>query len=165
MATSFTHTQRYDADPATVMAMLRDPQFVELKCARTGSLETTASATDGADGGVTLVNTRLLPADVPGPAKKFVGDTLNVTETQEWSAAAGDGSRRAQATVDFGAPLVFTATMTLAPSGGGTEVTVDGSFKASVPFVGGTVEKSAAEKTHKYLDVEQAVGAEWLTTH
>ena len=41
MAKEFTYRQSFEADPITVFAMLRDPEYVQAKCAATGSLETT----------------------------------------------------------------------------------------------------------------------------
>ncbi len=87
MAKDFTYRQSFETDPAAVFAMLRDPEYVQAKCAATGSLETTVDVNATPDGAVTITSTRVLPADVPAPAKKFVGETISATETQEWSAA------------------------------------------------------------------------------
>lgn len=162
MATKFEHEQRFNGEPAAVMAMLRDPDYIRLKCERTGSLKSEVDVADGPDGGVVLTCTRVLPANVPAAAKKFVGETITVTETQDWAPLTADGSASATGTVGFNAPLGFTATITLAASDGGTLVRTSGSFKAGVPFIGGSIENSAAELTTKYLDVEQTVGNEWL---
>jgi hypothetical protein len=162
VATKFEHEQQFSGDPAGVMAMLKDPDYINLKCDRTGSLKSDVDVADKADGGVILTCTRVLPANVPAAAKKFVGETITVTETQDWTPLAADGSASATGTVGFNAPLGFTATITLGPSGDGTLVRTSGSFKAGVPFIGGSIENSAAELTTKYLDVEQAVGNEWL---
>lgn len=163
MATSFEHTQTFASDPATVMAMLRDPDYIRLKCDRTGSLSTTVDVVDGPDGGVVLTSTRVLPAKVPSAAKAFVGETLTVTEVQTWGPLAEDGSATATGSVDFGAPMAFSATITLTASGTSTVVHTAGSFKASVPFVGGQIERGAAEQTAKYLTVEEQVGNAWLS--
>jgi hypothetical protein len=163
MATSFEHTQEFAGDPATVMAMMRDPDYIRLKCERTGSLSTTVDVQDGSDGGVVLTSTRVLPAKVPSAAKAFVGETLTVTEVQTWGPLADDGTATATGSVDFGAPLAFEATITLASSGASTTIRTTGSFKASVPFVGGQIERGAAEQTEKYLTIEEQVGNEWLS--
>lgn len=163
MATKFEHEQHFNGDPVAVMAMLKDPDYVRLKSDRTGSLTSDVDVTDTDDGGVVLRCRRVLPANVPTAAKKFVGDTITVTETQEWTPQASDGSASAAGTVEFDAPLSFTATVTLAASGGGgTLVCTRGSFKAGVPFIGGSIESSAADLTTKYLNVEEEVGNEWL---
>ena len=49
----------------------------------------------------------------------------------------------------------------LRPFADGSEVLTEGSFKASVPFVGGTIESVAAEQTARYLGAEERVAAEW----
>jgi hypothetical protein len=161
MAKEFTYRQSFEADPATVFAMLRDPEYVQVKCAATGSLETTVEVNATPDDAVTITSTRVLPADVPAPAKKFVGETISATETQEWSAASPDGSRTADVSVDFSGPLSFSGSLSLTPATDGSYVETRGTFKASVPFVGGTIESAAAEQTEKYLKAEERVAAEW----
>lgn len=163
VARKFHYEQAYGADPATVWAMLRDPDFITAKCARTGSMQTTVDVTEGDDGGVTLTTTRVLPANLPSVAKPFVGETLTVTEVQVWSAPAADGSRTATTTVDFHAPMSFSAAMALVATADGSAVTTDGEFKASVPLVGGKIESVAADETSRYLEKEQQVGTEWLS--
>ena len=166
MATSFTHEQRYAADPATVMAMLADPAFVERKCARTGSIDTTVAVDQPSDGTIVISATRVLPLpdDMPGPARTLVGDSVTVTEVQTWTAPAPDGSRTAQVRADFAGQVAFTATMSLMPAGSGSTVALSGSLKASIPFIGGKIEKTVAEQTVRYLDEEQRVGSEWLAS-
>jgi hypothetical protein len=161
MAKELTYRQSFDGGPLTVFAMLRDPEYVQAKCDATGSLETTAEVSDASDGTVTIVSTRVLPAQVPDVARKFVGDTISATETQVWSAAAPDGSRTATVEVEFSGPLGFTGTLSLRPAGQGTEVVTEGKFKASVPFVGGTIESEAAKQTERYLGAEERVAKEW----
>ena len=161
MAKEFTYRQSFGSDPGTVFAMLRDPEYVQAKCAATGSLQTTVDVAEGSDGSVTITSTRVLPADVPAAARKFVGETISATETQVWSPPATDGSRTAQVSVDFSGPLSFTGKLALRPSSDGSEVITEGSFKASVPFVGGTIESVAAEQTARYLGAEERVAAQW----
>ena len=161
MAKEFTYKQSFGSDPVAVFTMLRNPDYVQAKCAATGSLKTTVDVREAPDGSVTIISTRVLPAEVPAAAKKFVGETISATETQEWSPAAVDGSRSATVTVDFSGPLAFSGRLALRPFGDGSEVVTEGSFKASVPFVGGTIESVAAEQTARYLGAEERVAAEW----
>lgn len=163
MATRLTHEQMFAGDPATVMAMFRDPAYVELKCQRTGSRETTVVVVETLDGGCVITSTRVLPARVPAVAAPFVGETLTVTEIQTWGMLDADGMALATATVDFGAPMTFSGRITLSPSANGSLVITEGQFKASVPFVGGKIEQGGVEQTRRYLDVEEGVGNEWLS--
>ncbi len=161
MAKEFTYRQSFVSDPVTVFAMLRNEEYVQAKCAATGSLETSVDVVERPDGSVTITSTRVLPADVPAAARKFVGETISATETQEWTPAAADGSRTAQVRVDFSGPLAFFGTLSLQQAPGGSEVTTRGKFKASVPLVGGTIESVAADQTAKYLAAEERIAAEW----
>lgn len=115
----------------------------------------------GPAGPVTIISKRVLPAQVPAAARKFVGDTITATETQEWSAAAMDGSRTATVSVEFSGPLAFSGTLELRPAGQETEVLTEGEFKASVPFVGKTIEAEAAKQTARYLTAEERVAETW----
>lgn len=162
MATRLSYDQSFGADPATVMAMLQDPEYVRRKGERTGAFDITVDVADAPGGGVVITCTRSMPAEVPSYATPFVGDTITITETQTWGPAAPDGSRTADVTVDFNSPLAYRGTIELAPDGSGTVARNAGEFKASVPFVGGKVEKVAAEMTQKYLAKEATVGSEWL---
>ena len=163
MATSLSIDQAFGADPATVMAMLRDPAYVQAKAERTGGYDVTVAVAENADGGVTITSTRSMPAEVPSYAKSFVGDSLTITEVQTWGPVAADGSAHADVTVEFHAPISYTGTITMTATADGTSLRNEGQFKASVPFVGGKVERVAAEQTERYLNKETQVGAEWLS--
>lgn len=162
MATSLDFEQTYPADPAAVVAMLRNPELIQEKMQRTGSLETTVDVQDSADGGFVITTTRVLPSKVPAAAAAFVGETLNVKEVQTWTAAGADGSRSGTVDVDFGAPITFKGTMQLVATADGTMVTSHGDIKAGIPFVGGMIESGAADQTRKYLKAEETIGREFL---
>jgi hypothetical protein len=162
MPTDFTQTQNFPTDPETLFKLLANKEFILAKCAATGSLTATASISPGPDGSMTLVSTRVLPADLPGPAKSLVGDTITVTETQVWTPADTNGSRTAQVSVEFSGPMKFEGRLQLTPTPTETTVTTTGKFTASVPFIGGKIEKVAAEQTTRYLNAEERVARERL---
>jgi hypothetical protein len=162
VATGMTYDQHFSADPATVMAMLRHPDYVRRKGERTGSTEVDVDVTESADGGVVITSTRSMPAEVPSYAAPFVGDSITITETQTWGPPAEDGSAEAAVTVVFDSPLAYRGRISLSPTADGVLLHNEGDFKASVPFVGGKVERVAAEMTQKYLAKEVTVGEEWL---
>jgi hypothetical protein len=158
MSTDFTHEQRFAASPAEVVAMMTNPDYVQHKSDSTGSIKTGVDVTVE-DDEATVVNSRVMPADVPASVKSFVGDTIKVTETQVWSLEDGT----AKVDVSFGGPLSFTGTITLAADGAETVATTVGTFKATVPFVGGTIEEMASDQTKKYLRAEEKAAVEWLS--
>lgn len=59
--------------------------------------------------------------------------------------------------------MSFIGTLELSPGAQtNTTITTRGKFTASVPFIGGKIEKVAAEQTQRYLVAEERVGNEWL---
>ena len=158
---------RYDADPERVFAMLIDPGFQEAKCVATGAIEHSVAVSEHDDGGATIVSRRSMPTDrVPDFVRSFLGTTLDLTETQVWSAAGEDGSRTGSLTVQIqGAPVKFTASTALAAEGAGTHQPIEGDLKASVPLIGGKIEQSAEPAVSAAIRVEQRTGTSWLAEH
>ncbi|MGG5260807.1 DUF2505 domain-containing protein [Phycicoccus avicenniae] len=151
-----TRREQLPATPEEVYAVLTDPAFQEAKCAATtegGAY--TAEVTPGAVGD-RVHTSRELPADgLPDVARSFVGATLTVVEDYVWGAPAADGSR--EASVDLhvkGAPLTLKGTLRIVPDGAGSAEVLDAELKANVPFVGGKIEKAAAEPINAAIGVE-----------
>lgn len=163
MATRLEFEQTFPGTAGRVLALLQDPEFVAAKAEATKAFDIEVEVDLIDDGSASIVSTRSMPAEVPSYATAFVGEHLTITERQEWSAPGADGSATAHVTVDFHAPLTYAGTITLQPAGDVTVLVNRGEFKASVPFVGGKVERVAAEMTEKYLAKEAEVGAAWLT--
>lgn len=155
---------RYHAAPADVAAMLADPAFVEDKCARTGAIEHTVEIEGDASGPFTVTTVRTMPTDsFPDVAKKFVGQTVVIKEVTTWQAAGADGDRDGTVRLKIaGAPVELNGTMTLRADGAGTRQELLGDLKASVPLLGGKLEKAAAPAVLMALRKEGEVGQEYL---
>ncbi len=79
-----------------------------------------------------------------------------------WGPAGADGSRTATLHVDFhGAPARMSGTMDLHPKGPGSELILESEFKATVPVIGGKIEKVAAPIIISVIDAEEQTGREW----
>ncbi len=155
---------RYDAPPADVAAMLADPAFVEDKCRRTGAVEQTVEVDGDAVGAFTVTTVRTMPTDdFPDVAKKFVGETVVIKQVDSWHPAGADGSRTGDVRLKIaGAPVELNGTMTLHADGAGTRQELLGDLKASVPLLGGKLEKAAAPAIVMALRKEGEVGREYL---
>ncbi len=153
----------YAATPHDVFAMLADEDFQARKCVATGAL--THSVSVRADGDRTvIVSRRVLPTDgFPDFVKGLVGATLAVTETQDWGPADPDGTRQGRLIVDIaGAPIDLAGTLSLAPAGEGSVESLDGELKATIPLIGGRIEKAAAPAIESAIRAERETGQAWL---
>jgi Protein of unknown function (DUF2505) len=157
---------RYDAEPATVFAMLTDADFQDRKCAATGALDHEVEIEEYDDGSAAIRTSRTMPTEqVPDFIRTFVGQTLTVLQVDDWQPPAADGSREGTVVVEIkGAPVRLAAAMTLRPDAGGTRETIDGDLKASVPLLGGRIEKAVEPALQAAIRVEQREGRAWLTT-
>jgi len=154
----------FSADPATVFAMVTDQAYVQEKNERTGGIGVEAQATDNDDGSVTLYTTRALPTQIPGFAKKFVGEQITTQQTDIWQPEQADGNYRGTLHVDFGkAPMVINGTFEINATNDGSVLTVKAEAKANVPFVGGKLEGVAAEQFDRAVRKEEEIGQDWLS--
>lgn len=153
----------YPAPADAVFAMLTDREFLAEVCRATGALRHTVDL-DDTGGDVTVTTRRDLPTDeVPDFVKRFVGETLTVVRVDRWQAPASDGSRQGTLSVEIsGAPVRMTGTLALRPQGASAVQDVDGDLKASVPLVGGKIEKAAEPAIRAGLRTEERVGKAWL---
>lgn len=151
------HELAYDAPPGDVLAMMADPLFWDRVAEATGALSSTATV--GTEGETThvVIDQEQRVAGVPSFAKKFVGDSTRAITTQAWQ-----GTRATYTVETPGKPTSISGTATIAENGTGSTLTYDLDVKASVPLVGGKLEKLVVELTTEGFDKEQVVGAAWL---
>lgn len=151
------HDLTFDADATAVLAMLTDPAYWDKVAVATAAISSTATVE--ADGPATRVVVDQLQEvqGVPSFAKKFVGDSTRAITTQVWTG------NTAVYTVDTpGKPTSMSGTMTVTEKGGSSVLTYDLEVKASVPLIGGKLEKLVAELFVDGLAKEQAAGSAWL---
>ncbi len=153
---------RFDTDPATVFAMFTDEAYLARKAEATGAVRHEASVTNDGDR-VTVRLLRVMPPDVPDFLRRFVGETIDLDQRDVWEAASPDGSRSGSIRIDLGgAPVNLTGGMTLVGSATGTVTTVDATVKASIPLVGGRIEKAVHDAVVHAARIEEQVGRSWL---
>src|SRR6266571_3446946 len=85
----------YDATPEEVFAIVTDATFREQACEKTKALSYDVQVSESAGDTVVRVSREMPSDDVPDIARKFVGQTLTVVQTETWHPAAADGSRKA----------------------------------------------------------------------
>jgi len=158
MATRLTHDLTYDAPLAEVGGMLMDAAFREQVCDAQGAIRRTVTV--GPDGGgmKVVIDSVQLAQGIPGFAKKFVGDEIQLVQTERWT----DMENGRVEVVIPGKPGQMTGTITLRESGGTTTETVDMDIRVNIPLVGGKIESLIADLLRKALKAENSVGRRYL---
>jgi hypothetical protein len=155
----------YSATAHEVFAMLADEDFQTRKCAATGSLRHTVSITKQDDRTMIVSTREMATADFPSFVKNMLGDTLALTETQDWGPPEADEGRHGRLTVEIaGAPIELEGKLTLAAGGQGTVETIDAELKAGIPILGSKIEQAAAPAVKSAIRVESETGKSWLAT-
>ncbi|MCW2786137.1 MAG: hypothetical protein JWP74_2654 [Marmoricola sp.] len=151
------HDLTYAAPPADVLAMLVEPAYWDKVAVATGALSSTATVTTDGAATKVVVDQEQEIAGVPSFAKKFVGASTRAITTQTWTGST------ATFRVDApGKPTSISGVATVAANGAGSVLTYDLELKASVPLIGGKLEKLMSELLAAGFVNEEAAGAAWL---
>jgi hypothetical protein len=148
------HSVRYAAPPAEVYAMLTDPAFRE-KASRAQGTTSVEVDVSGSEVRIEMVQPN---TDIPAFAKKIAGESTRAIQTESWR----DGTVADFAVASPGKPVGISGTRALVPDGDGTLDTFTGEAKATLPLVGGKIEKVVVDKLKDSWDTEHGVGVAWL---
>jgi hypothetical protein len=152
-----------NATPERAFALSTDREYRAEVCQATHALGYDIDVDQGDDDTATVVVRRTMPAEVPDFAKRFIGETVDVIQTENWDAADVSGQRRGQLTVKIkDQPAAMTGTMSLETLGDGARVSIRGDLKVSMPFVGKRIEPEIAKGILAAIDKEQEVADRWL---
>ena len=159
MSKRLRHDLTYDAAMVDVAAMLADPKFREEVCEQQHVLRAMVSVDADEDGMEVTIDQVQAANGLPSFAKKFVGDEINIVQTETWSSAT-EGQIRM--TIP-GKPGEMKGSTRLSESGGVTTHSVDLDIKVGIPLVGGKIEGLIADLLLKALKVENRVGRDYLS--
>lgn len=162
MSRSVRFELRYDgATPEQIYAMLSDPAFRDAVCEFQRYPRREVTITSTASGMDVKVDQHRPAHEVPSFARKFVGDEINIVQSESWSS-----STRASLHVTIpGKPGDMLGTVTLNAVDGGTTEVVEVDVKASIPLIGGKIEGLIGDMLGKALRAENKVGRDWLASH
>ena len=90
MSKRLVHEMAYDAPAEKVLAMLADPAFREEVCDYQRVLRREVTATETADGFEVTIDQYQAAQGIPSFDKKFVGDEINIVQTESWHGPTGD---------------------------------------------------------------------------
>lgn len=151
---------RYDgATLEQVYDMLSDPAFREQVCDAQHVRRHEVTAERQGDRLTMTVDQVQSATGIPSFAKKFVGEEINIVQSEEWvSPAKGDIE-----VVIPGKPGDMSGTAHLTEDPDGVTETVNLHVKVGIPLVGGKIEALIADLLTKALHVEHRVGRSYLS--
>ncbi len=159
MSKSFSHDLTYDAPMADVDTMLVDTAFRERVCDAQGAISKAVTITEDDSGVIVHIDQVQLAEGIPGFAKRFVGDEIQLVQTELWS----DIENARVEVVIPGKPGEMTGTINLSESEGVTTERLEMTIKVSIPLVGGKIEGLVADLLRKALKAENRVGRDYLS--
>ncbi|MRK01026.1 DUF2505 family protein [Aeromicrobium sp. S22] len=146
------------ADVEAVYGLLVDQAFRTDSCANQGASDYEVTVEPQGDG-ATVTIARTQPADLPDFVKKLTGSTVKVRQTEVWSGPDASGNRTADVKVSIvGQPAEMIGTAKLYAKDDGSEFTVDGDVKVSIPFIGKKIEPEVAKAIRTSLREEVEYG-------
>ncbi len=158
MSTSLSARVEFPADPPRTYALVTDEHYVRAVAEATAGQDVAVSVEPTPDGGAVVTSRRTLPAELPSYARALVGGSVRLIETRAYGPPAPDGSRTGTVEVRFeGAPVRIDGTLALRAEGDGSVIDVTADVAASVPFVGGKIERFASEQVQAFLRKETEV--------
>ncbi|MEO6700810.1 MAG: DUF2505 domain-containing protein [Jatrophihabitantaceae bacterium] len=135
----------------------------EEACRQSGALSYQVDISPAADGGALVQVDRRMAPTVPDFIQKFVGDSIEIRQIEQWSAPAADGSRRASIKLTIkGQPASMVGTAVLSADGDGSREVVTGDVKVAIPLLGRKIEPEIVKVIEAALRIEQRVGDEWV---
>ncbi|MGL3806229.1 DUF2505 domain-containing protein [Paeniglutamicibacter sp. R2-26] len=150
--------------PEAVIATLTDRAFAEHLTTMVGGELKSFDMTGDVAAAFTLTTVRSLPTDrAPEIARKFVGQTVEVTQVESWSAPAADGSRDATLKVTVGSlPVSVAGSESLRASAEGSALGLEATVSSSIPFVGGKIAAAAEPFISKALALQATSVSSWI---
>lgn len=164
MAKKFKNTDPYAASVDQMWAMLGDQDYWLKKYEALGAENVQFQTFESGADSIKVKTVREVPADLPGFAKKVIGEKNVVTQSEDWSRSGDSAHCDIHITVK-GAPGATTGVMDIKPAGSGVEWSADFDIKVSVPMVGGKLEGLMHKETSANFVEEKKFNDAWLAGH
>jgi hypothetical protein len=146
-----------------VYALLVDPEFRAKVCEDTRAHDYDVDIDPHDDGGATVTINRTMPAELPDFVKKFVGETIQLYQSEDWSPPDDTGARTADVRLEVkGQPVTMTGVIYLEAVDEGARQRIEATLKVSIPFLGRTIEPEVVKGILAGLRQEERTGQAWL---
>ncbi|MFA7267548.1 MAG: DUF2505 domain-containing protein [Candidatus Nanopelagicales bacterium] len=164
MGKKFNNVDSYAGSPAQIWAMLSDQAYWEGKYSSLGASNLQWKTFNASETALTVSSVREVAANLPAAAKKVIGETAEVTQTEEWTKS-GDELACTITITTKGAPGGTDGTMSVKADGAGSTWSADFDIKVSIPLLGKKLEGIMLDETGENFVKEKAFNDEWLASH
>ena len=149
-----------------VVATFADEAFVRHVAEKAGATLESFEVSGATTGAFTVTTVRAMSSErLPEVARRFVGASVHLTQTDAYEAPAADGSRVVRSDITVASlPVSGSADQTLRAQGEQTEVHVDCTVEANIPFVGKKVAAAAEPYVSKALSLQSREAEAWLAS-
>jgi hypothetical protein len=153
----------YDATPEEVFAMVSDTTFREQACEKTKALSYDVKVSESGGDTIVRVQREVRANNVPDIARRFVGQTFTLVQTETWHPANADGSRDADVQGEIsGTPVTITGMERIAAEGDSKAVqSINLDVRVAVPLIGRKVEPFVVDALRYGLQKEYELGRSW----
>jgi hypothetical protein len=160
MARRIEHHTTSPHSAETVFGAMVDETYLRDRLAAVGGNDAELVSFSSGNGKTSYQLKQGVPAEhLPSLAKSLLGGDLVIQRVESWTLAGLTGT--VEVTIG-GVPGRLDGTFSLAPSGGGSKLTLNGQVKVSIPLMGGKLEAMIAEQVAELLDKESEFTSEWL---
>ena len=157
----FNDKHTFDKPAATVIRMFSDKAYFERKYKDLGytGIEVLEHVADAKRFRIKVRYTAPNTAPVPDFAKKFLGATNVVTQSDAWDLEKKTGRLEAEIR---GVPVKVSADMRLADEGGGSANTLKWNLSCGIPLIGGKLEQIVGSDIQSKSKTDVATSREIL---
>ncbi|MGH8528888.1 MAG: DUF2505 domain-containing protein [Nevskiales bacterium] len=160
----FSYTQSFPKNAQTVLKMFCDPAYHEKLQQALGA--TNYKQLEHSDDGTRfrIKCSYLVKSEVPLPgfAKKILGETSSVVQTESWDRAAGKGEVLIEVRALPGSLRAATA---IADAGGGSTKTFNWDVSVKIPLLGGKLEDLIANDIKGKVKPEETAAKKLLQSY
>ncbi|MDR3414877.1 MAG: DUF2505 domain-containing protein [Nevskia sp.] len=164
MTTSFEERQEFDQPRDKVLRMFSDRGYFERKYAAVGGwdIQVLQHETDGRRFRIKCSYHRRPGGDVPAFARKFIGDSVLVTQEDVWNLDTATGRLE----IDVrNLPMRIGADMRLVERPGGCANVLQWKLHCPMPLIGGKLEQALAEEMRERAVEDLQVSRRLLATY
>jgi hypothetical protein len=164
MATQYEERQAFDQPVETVLKMFTDRAYFERKYAASGAwdIQVLEHELSGERFRIKCSYQRKPDTEVPAVAKRFIGESVHVTQEDIWDL----GSRSGQLAIEIRhAPIRMQAQMKLVPEQGGSCNVLNWTMHCPVPLIGGKMEQTLAREMRDKAAADLAISRSLLAAY